>query len=319
MSSGQHVQHHTQVLPDVASSPQQPDGEHKPRRRFIGPMPERVVQRMTEPDSNARKRRVRFARSEDDSDVEEGVREAIREHALQFFLGHGGKREDWGESQERSVREEMYRRWKRSEWGQARSRKRDAKREKHWIGTSFDVGVFLGVDTLMHKSAPSREPTTPVASTSRAATSGVVSGTGETFVTAPSIPQESTYLSPGANGEQGSASDRSTTPLLPGGLPEIRVNDSHWSESIDLEASNRALRSEAIEPVVPRSTTKGERRSVHCADEPPAPPDEVLQRTGSEVQATSAGAALQATLENQVGWGDVIMRGIQNVIRIVLY
>lgn len=312
MSSSQHTQHHVQVLSDVASIPQRPRDERKHRRRFIGPMPERVVQRMAEPVFSTRKRRVRFARSEDDdSDVDEGVRNAIREHALQFFLGHGGKREDWGESQERSVREEMYKRWKQSEWRQALSRNREVKRDKHWVGTSFDVGVFLGVDTLVHGSAtPRGATTTSVTSTSRAATSGAVSEGGEAFVTVPSIPRESTYLSARANAAQGPGSDHSTTPLLYAERPEIRVNDQYWSETIEPEASHRALHSEEIETSAPSASSKSKRKSVHYADEPPVPPNEVLGRTDSEVQDTSAGAAWQSTVENQIQWGDVIMRGI---------
>ena len=54
---------------------------------------------------------------------------------------------------------------------------------------------------------------------------------------------------------------------------------------------------------------KGKGKKVHYADEPPAPPGEVLDRSGTEVNETSAGAAVQATAENQVAWGDVIMRG----------
>ena len=44
-------------------------------------------------------------------------------------------------------------------------------------------------------------------------------------------------------------------------------------------------------------------------EDPPAPPEEVLARSGSEAEDTSAGAAQQATIENQVHWGEVIMRG----------
>lgn len=241
---------------------------------------------------------------------EDGVRAAIHAHALQFFLGHGGRREDWGEDQERSVREEMYRRWSQSEWGQARARKREAKYDRRWVGTSFDVGVFLGVDVLGNGRSPlvHEGGASPEASTSRGAASGAVSTTAETFVTAPTKPAESErqpYLTIHANGAESSSS---ITPLLPLETPEIMLNGAPLDTSSGAPTSMHALRGETSGLPLP-STSHGKALAVHYADEPPAPPGEVLGRAPEEAEDTSAGAAWQATAENRVEWGDVVMRG----------
>lgn len=288
-------------------APPRRDQQH--RRRFIGPMPERVVTRLTEGPASANKSRGLFSRSRGTTVEDAGVRDAIREHALQFFLGHGGRKEDWGETQERHVREEMYRHYRQSEWGRARERKRNAKYDKTWVGTSFDVGVFLGVDVLgsgVGPVLPQSGTEVGPSSTSQAVRSSTAA---ETFVTAPSMPMQEgpSYLS--VHGATGPGSEGSTTPLLQEGqLPQIRVNDATWSSSSLDTTSRRAVRSEeGVPPTGPVSKGKG--KTVHYVDEEPAPPDEVLERRASEVQDTSAGAAWQATAENQVEWGDVIMRG----------
>jgi hypothetical protein len=70
------------------------------------------------------------------------------------------------------------------------------------------------------------------------------------------------------------------------------------------------------------AAVKGKAKTVHYPDSPelsfdtpsmpstPAPPNEVLRRTGSQVEGTSAGAVARAIAheENDVE-GDVIMRG----------
>ena len=69
-------------------------------------------------------------------------------------------------------------------------------------------------------------------------------------------------------------------------------------------------------PLLPsRLPQKGKlpERLVHYSDSPrvrtpgPASPSEVLERTGSDVEETSAGAAL-----SDLDWGDVVMRGLKS-------
>ena len=287
-------------------APPRRDEQH--RRRFIGPMPERAVKSMVEGPASANKSRGLFSRSRGTAEEDAGVRDAIREHALRFFLGHGGRKEDWSETQERHVREEMYRRWRQSEWGRARERKREAKYDKHWVGTSFDVGVFLGVDVLGGSPRPAFTPHEAQGTPEVTSQGEGHSTAAATFVTAPSMPLQEgpSYLS--VHGATGPGSEASTTPLLEPEIPEIRVNDTAWSGNSLPGTSNRVVRSEEGIPST-SPPLKGKGKTVHYADEEPAPPEEVLERSPSEVHDTSAGAAWQATAENQVEWGDVIMRG----------
>lgn len=305
----------------------EPNDVHTHHRRFIGPLPERVLARIADQTPPARRlsflHRAQADQHDRDHDHDAGVRAAIRAHALQFFLGHGGREEDWGESQERSVREEMYRRWRQSEWGRAREQRREARPDRLWVGTSFDVGVFLGIDVMgtSHPTQP-MEPVTPDASTLAAGTSIGTPTEAETFVTARPILSEagrsSGYLSSHADGRP--ASPSSTAPLMEV-PPTITVNDAPWlSDSSKSIPSSRAVINEDAIPSTSFNGPgqKGKSKMVHYADEQPAPPHEVLTRTGDQVDDTSAGAAFQATAENQVNWGDTIMRGTFK-LNILLY
>ena len=137
----------------------------------------------------------------------------------------------------------------------------------------------------------------------------------ETYVTAPSTLPEagrsSGYLSSRLDARPESA--HSTTPLMED-PPRITVNDIPWRGDSYMSTipSNRVIRSGiAVQSTLSNgSGVRGKGKTVHYADEQPAPPIEVLTRTGDQVEDTSAGAALQATVENQIEWGDVIMRGM---------
>ena len=324
------------------------DDPHKFRRRFIGPMPERVVSQLDSADNKqARGWRRLFSSRHANKDEDAGVRNAIREYALQFFLGQGGRTEDWGEDEERHVREEMYRRWKKTEWAQARARRREAKANKQWIGTSFDIGVFLGVDvfdatrTMQTPSQSQAGTASAVGSVSRVPTAATGN---ETFVTAPSmilngnrvlndtgsISQRMTVSRISLSLPSGNlcrpGSETSTTPLLEN-PPAIRVYGA-----TDPGNSRPALRAPTDSNQtsrfldVPRSES-GRGKSVHYSDVPtpfedPASPGEVLARSGSRIEeTTSAGAAQQAVaqLTAQPEGSDVIMRGVFHSTQVVGY
>jgi hypothetical protein len=136
----------------VLPCPGTKDEEHRHRRRFIGPMPESVLTSEVTPNRQAQKKRRWFASSSRASaasqeDEDQCLRDVIKAHAYEFFKGHGGKDEDWGEEEEMSVREEMLRRWRQSEWGKLRNAKESGTKNR-WVGTSFDIGTFLGVNIL---------------------------------------------------------------------------------------------------------------------------------------------------------------------------
>lgn len=330
------------------------DDPHKHRRRFIGPMPEKVVSKLDtlQEESDKGWRRV-FSRKEAGRDEDAKVRDTIRDYALQFFIGHGGRTEDWGENEERDVREEMYRRWKQSEWAQARARRKEAKSTKQqWMGTSFDVGVFLGVDVL-EAALSVHTPTTGGARSAVGSASHVRSApstaatNADTYFTAPLLSQEDLSLHNGISQRMALSrtslpffhdtpcrpdSTSSATPLLEG-LPVFDGSNYHTPElhntMIGSPSSSRpAMRTTKSAPVkyleVPNSV-KGKGKMVHYSDIPtpseePAPPREVLARTGVDVEDTSAGAAQHATEDIVPGPqdGDVVMRG-KSCINIIEY
>ena len=85
------------------------DDEHIHRRFFIGPMPEKAL---AEPlgDRKGKKKANLTASTEEYEEAK--LHRIINENAFAFFLRHGGREEDWNEDQERSVRQEMARRWR---------------------------------------------------------------------------------------------------------------------------------------------------------------------------------------------------------------
>ncbi|KAL6303463.1 Pleckstrin homology domain-containing protein [Sparassis latifolia] len=219
----------------------------------------------------------------------------------------------------------MVQRWRESEWGKVRSEHKDSARPAtQWIGTSFDIGVFLGMNILA--DSPPQQVASPVAEAASSRRAAPSAGP-ETFVTAPSCfsaartPQsgrlpslvagESSqgYNNASSSGKQllnysklaGPNSANSSTPLLRSSL-DVR---QERPGQIPFEVC-------APKETNVSSLNKGKARMVHysevSADERPISPLKVLARSGEAVQDSSAGAAEQATAENQVEWGEVIMR-----------
>ncbi|KAI0372157.1 hypothetical protein BV20DRAFT_940447 [Pilatotrama ljubarskyi] len=230
----------------------------------------------------------------------------------------------------------MRRRWRESDWGRARKEQRQGGSTPKWVGNSFDVGVFLGVDILDENLDPASRSTSSQAGTSRnsAAVPQINVSTpspsagAETFITArshlsTSPPEEPgpSNLSPNVSRDQESvrpASATSSTALLApssshhgqlAGQPS--GGEAELSNKSIPPASAVAANGHVSPPHSPEEARKGKGKGkdVHVHyEEPPAPPSEVLARSGSAVEETSAGAAEQATAENQIRWGDVIMR-----------
>ncbi|RPD62431.1 hypothetical protein L226DRAFT_544250 [Lentinus tigrinus ALCF2SS1-7] len=218
----------------------------------------------------------------------------------------------------------MRRRWRESEWGRARKRQRQAGNAPKWVGNSFDVGLFLGVDILndsvrlasaelntnaeQSTSVPVARPTIGVFPASDAA---------ETFVTAvshlntPPEPNDPRALSQIVSPDMGiDPSASSSTPLLASNIHvedvEVRLPDPGPSTRSIPPAS---VNGNPVVPLPALSPDKGKGKDVHVHyEDRPASPAEVLARTGSDVKATSAGAVEQTTSEATVKWGDVIMR-----------
>ena len=326
------------LTPPVALAPSKDvikEDVHKYRRRFIGPILATALHQSERP--KKQKRRHRFlashpessSSSDDDSDSS-SLSDVIHRHALEFFLKHGGKRENWGESQQKSVRVEMRRRWRESEWGRVHKARRQGATAPKWVGNSFDVGVFLGVDVLdedLPDDPVSEAPLDgPAAAVQHHPPISVAPSTeAETFVTAVSHPQ-STFPPPSSpdpsRGMDASSphSTNSSTVLLAGTCsvmpqaagPDKPMEEPGPSSRPEVSFSERHLNGtpDIPNPEATPKPNKGKDKEVRFEPETPAPPREVLARKGSAVKTTSAGAVEQKTSEASVKWGDVIMRGM---------
>lgn len=342
------------------------------RRVFIGPMPEKVL---SQTEAQVRKnlqrgKRPWFYRSRASVDGDEADHDSlsgvIQDHAFQFFLSQGGKEEDWGENEEESVRQEMLRRWKDSEWGSIWKRRKRKVHEptSHWVGGSFEIGNFLGVNILdeahtgdSRHSTSSKRPSSsirPDSSCKPGSSVGsgpyttqtlpvVLTPAASTVITDPSqlkptqsntVPLLSTVSAPGPSAlllpendrttiaSRRPISDSSTTPLLgpdSGQAPPSKAR-SEMLRRPTISLSTHSPRNDADENGISAPTSKrsafirGKGKTVHYKDPatesfPPAPPAEVLARTGNAVQESSAGVTEAAVLRDEMVWGDIVMRG----------
>ena len=305
--------------------------EHKHRRRFIGPMPESALTSDVPANRQTQKKRRWFssgpgapATSNDDED--KCLHAAIKAHAYEFFKGHGGRDEDWVE-EERGVREEMLKRWKQSEWGKLRSAK-EAGAKSRWVGASFDIGTFLGVNVLdkphITTSPTSSPPGSPKASTP-AITTGKQSSVKDTFITAPTnlpprSPTRKNGLVSGTLSDFQNPSSYFSLPTQSEGLPGTALEEPLQgpSDVMDrLQAPDlvSGLQSHGSTDTAPTPTQrKGKGKQVHYEDvtyvDEPASPSNVLARCGQEVAETSAGAVEAARVDTTPGEGGVLMRGM---------
>ncbi|KAF9267492.1 hypothetical protein L218DRAFT_978057 [Marasmius fiardii PR-910] len=148
----------------------------------------------------------------------------------------------------------------------------------------------------------------------------------ETFVTAPSEPQPSSPVT-GIDLEVGTQHTispailedplhSSQTALL--SPPPLQTSDS--SPSTKQKTPKRPIiRLPSFVRGDVAAKDKGKGKKVHYdlssvtpvsnGPDEPAPPDEVLQRSGEEVQDTSAGAMTASTDISDLQWGDIVMRG----------
>jgi len=306
--------------------------EHRHRRRFIGPMPESILTSEVTINRQSQKKRRWFPSSSGTSvvsqeDEDQCLRDVIGAHAYEFFKGHGGKDEDWGEEEEVSVREEMLRRWRQSEWGKLRSAKEGGTKHS-WVGTSFDIGTFLGVSILdkapLSTSPMPSPPASPTKSTHATSINiGKQPAATETFVTAPNqlsqrSPTRKNDLVSGTMSDPQNPSSYFTLATSfddqPGTAPvESLQGSSHVMDRLqapDLASASHS-NGTASRPVTP-SQHKGKKKQVRYKDntyEEPASPSNVLARSGPEVAETSAGAVEAACADITPEEGDVLMRG----------
>ncbi|KAG6830694.1 hypothetical protein H0H92_015170 [Tricholoma furcatifolium] len=301
-------------------------------RMFIGPMPERVISQ-----------KEKSARGDRDE-----ISEIIRRNAFSFFVRQGGRREDWGEDQERNVVEEMFQRWRSSEWGSIWRRRKESANPAsasittgHWVGGSFEIGRFLGVSMLHDDQTSASGSNVQRPSTSQA--SQRPSTGNETFVTAPT----KLGLDTESGASRSSKSERrvspdigatfhtsSSTSLLRTVPKPSRANGNGAGARTTIAVPPRPALAQRLQGPLTHSDDvlaagakangNGKGKAVHYSDslpdQGPAPPEEVLDRTDAEdLQDTSAGAAAAASEppdipypslspSSSLNWGDVFMR-----------
>ncbi|RDB17902.1 Meiotically up-regulated gene 56 protein [Hypsizygus marmoreus] len=325
------------TLPSILVTPadSSPDPEHAyaHRRMFVGPVPEKVISQT----EAQRQKQQKFFRAiaEDERD---NIPQIFKQSAFSFFIREGGKPEDWGETEEQNVVEEMYRRWKHNEWAHIWTRRKEEKapvnrQTSRWVGGSFEIGQFLGVNILVpERESIRRGPSTisaPKLSPSGSQAAGQPFSMGhETFVTAPPQPeppvpstsQSKADLDAHENGGSDSVGrslhTSSSTSLLRPIVDRVRIGARARTVSVSRPEMKVSSMSALSNGRIPASQ-KGKGKQVRYADsapqEPvPAPPSEVLERTGVAMDDTSAGAS-EALVESTsagpaIDWGDVVLR-----------
>ncbi|THH16545.1 hypothetical protein EW146_g4095 [Bondarzewia mesenterica] len=325
----------------TATTNAETNNQHRQRRFFIGPMPERVVSQTESQMRKPAQRTRRFfglydriaSSSENDDD---SVADVIDDYAFQFFIGQGGKEEDWGEEQESHARREMLRRWKDSEWGRIwRRRKKDAGASRsRWVGGSFEVGDFVGINII--NAEPPKCAKSPLSSKFGASTSRITLGvpssaaTRDTFETAPShltplseVPEDPFDATEPLSSEGPSTGEddlhraSSSTVLLRPSAPPIqdRLPRKAHTDTFqrrfphdDLPAQSRSdgdVNGTLVSSLrhIP-AKSEGKKKAVHYPDSPntiPAPPKEVLARSGDDLPESSAAAVEVRAVEEQSG------------------
>ena len=153
---------------------------HRYSRSFFGPTPERVI---TQLQGKYRESGTVDAETSNIHEVHtSSAARLIEKHAFTFFLSDGGSPEDWDDQAESTIKRKMMGRWLESEWSKA-LRKQDHEHERildRWVGGSFEIGDFLGIDILSGHCPTERSPqscdvhqSTPVNGLHGQSTSGV--------------------------------------------------------------------------------------------------------------------------------------------------
>ncbi|KAK0201660.1 hypothetical protein DFS33DRAFT_1349082 [Desarmillaria ectypa] len=246
---------HSAVGSSTSQAIQTSEDVHVHRRVFIGAMPEKLVS----------------GKAAMDQDEERDLSQLVKNTAYRFFLLGGGNPDEWGESSESSVREEMLSKWRESDWGTVWNRKLAASStvpDQKWVGSSFEVGSFLGVNVLesmeaitsAHSSGKGLsdvhlplilEDDAEKLLSSALPVGDSTASANETFVTAPFEPKASTSSGPPpfAAYEDSKTFVKASTSLLP------PLENGAASER-PTAAWNRTSSSKAHTGVIPRSIIK---------------------------------------------------------------
>jgi hypothetical protein len=305
-----------------ASLPQNDDANplkerHVHRRRFIGPMPEKIIsnnEAAAEENKKRNRRRRSTSNSSTGSDSDDELPSVIRNHALNLFLREGGHLDQWGE-QERTIKQEMKRRWRESEWGRIlrrRKEKGDYRKkasDKRWIGNSFEIGNFLGMNVMEEErpehiqerisvrsqtgmSSARENTTTPstigLAISSPSERMNSASTTGTDYFDASS---GSALLVPRTASPKPMKAPLPQRPILAKNLSSGIRSDTHVLFNTDHQnmlSVEHVPKSKSVHYLLDHDD--GHSLDLHRSTPSPVPVGEVLERSGPQVEGTSAGA-----------------------------
>ncbi|TFY79104.1 hypothetical protein EWM64_g4907 [Hericium alpestre] len=316
--------------------------KHRQRRIFVGPMPDHVVaDRETQTRLDAKNKRgwFRLRSHVPHHGQQDPVADVVQDYAYQFYVDRGGREEDWSEQEERRITDVMLKRWRETPWGARWSRRNgDPGVKGHWIGDSFEVGDFLGMNILHGE---------PLRSTKSISTTNLRpnAASGDTYTTARSHASGSARSSSQISESPELGPDTDELPHRDNELPQPSSSTELLRPAVTVHADEHPAQthSEAPRPILKDAPPaqaksdgaiggvrvssfrrdKGKARvtdkTVHYVGSPstPAPPSDVLERTGSEMDGTSAGAAeTQITeissfpaLQESVPPDEIIMQG----------
>ncbi|KAI5829238.1 hypothetical protein K523DRAFT_41834 [Schizophyllum commune Tattone D] len=362
------------------SSTPRGNGTHAHLRYFIGPLPDKIV---SETETRLERSRFRtFLRlpgsSEDDGSAD-AVSELVRDQAFNIYIREGGREENWGEDREDTVVDDLMRRWRDSEWARALSRRKGQAQAQRWVGTSFEVGNFLGSNVLAERmysrstrslvstpgrpsvSSPPQEPASPTTGQQSYFTAHTTNPTrrpsdGESFFSTALANDEDTSSTTPSNTKHPdnppyrprphalSLQPHTDTPLKSIiSLPSLAIHsDSAVNTPSAPRTPNKRVVHYADSPVKSPKATKlprspisglpaesggalsGQQGPSHASEtlsaspteanypneeESPVSPTEVLQRSGTDVQETSAGATEDSLVQAvETDYNGVVMR-----------
>jgi hypothetical protein len=204
---------------------------------------------------------------------------------------------DWGEDyDEQNIVDDLTQRWKESEWGRAWRHRRGKKKTSemfqttgHWLGGSFEVGTLLGVNLLNPPPQPPKPGSVKHPSPS------VLSWEADSAASNPHPQTPSVSGSGSGNMERTGPGDvnSQTGLLVVPGVPMVQSDKSKGKQRVKYASPSLELEADPIKLPAP------------------APPEDVLARSESEVDPHSSSAAMFSPAMPSPGlqWGEVLMRG----------
>jgi hypothetical protein len=303
---------------------------HKYHRFFIGPMPDKVLS-STEAQlrKNAKLGLYQPSTLDGSSSDDVTLSQMIKDQSYHFFIREGGNAEDWGEREECITVDEMLKRWKESEWGQIlQHRKKENNPTSHWIGSSFEVGDFLGVNTISNSASGRTRDRKSSQDSGNAVSASTVEQDAQALPQLfPAKSSPATLSTFSAQQDADSSCNGNVVPASPDipGADSISPNSATSSTALLSKAPPIAnggpssLRPFASVPemrhrssLLSRQKSKGKQKMVHYNDPPVinARPSTFTEANTIVTERGPEENPVAAATERELQWGDVVMRGM---------